>query len=416
MPTFSYTARDTSGNSVSGIIEAAEQRGAAAALREQGLWPTRIDAAAVTAAAGASSGTLPTAAPGLPPAPAPLPDDRMGAQTRIDAAPFLMGVPLPDLAAMYEQLATLQNAGVPLVQSLTTLGEQTRHPRLRSILQECARSVAGGNPLSQTMQRYPNVFNGIQMEMIRAGEASGMLELMCRRLAAYLLREIEIRRKLKRETLYPKIVLFLAGCVVLLLTFLRSGAATMVDRVKLGFTVAALAFFVWWLARFLNQFPAVGAAWDYVKLLIPGPGGVARRYATARFTRALGTLYAGGVLLPNAVAIAARSCGNRAIGERLLSHVPLLHAGQGISGMLAASGLLSPIAIQMARTGEQTGNLDGMMEKVSDYLEGDADVKAHQLAVVSGVAALLIAACVVLYIAVTFYMGSFSQAVNAAGG
>jgi type II secretory pathway component PulF len=150
-------------------------------------------------------------------------------------------------------------------------------------------------------------------------------------------------------------------------------------------------------------------------MLIPGAGGVTRRYATARFTRALAALYGSGVLLPNAVAIAARACGNRAIGQRMLDNVPLLMAGQGIGAMLAASGLLSPIAVQMAKTGEQTGNLDLMMNKVADYLENEADTKAHQLAVFSGVAALLIAACVVGYIVISFYVGQLNSVMNAAG-
>ena len=150
-------------------------------------------------------------------------------------------------------------------------------------------------------------------------------------------------------------------------------------------------------------------------MLIPGPGGVSRKYATARFTRALGTLYAGGVLLPNAVAIAARACGNRAIGQALVNQVGALYNGGGISGMLAQSGLLSPIAIQMARTGEQTGNLDAMMDKVSDYLETEADAKAHQLAVFAGVAALVFAACVVGYIAISFYVGQFSSIIKETG-
>ena len=434
MATFTYSARDNNGNSLSGLIEAGDQREAAASLREQGLWPLRIDPAAPSAATAVMPPppAFATAAVPLPPqqskpsatmfataaasAPTSRPsEDRIGAQSRIDAAPFLVGVPLPDLAAFYEQLSTLQNAGVPVVQALSTLAKQSRNSRLRSILEEAAQSVAAGNPFSLTMARYPNVFNSIQLEMIRAGETSGMLELMCRRLAEYLHREVEIRRRLQRETLYPKMVLSLAACVVVLLTFIKSGAQTAIGRVEFGIGVLVVGFGLWWLGRYANQFPAVGAAWDHIKLLIPGPGGVARRYATARFTRALGTLYAGGVLLPKAVEIAARACGNRAIGERLLATVPMLHQGHGISGMLASSGLLSPIAVQMAQTGEQTGNLDGMMNKVADYLESEADVKSHQLAVFSGVAALLLAAAVVLYIAITFYMGQFSQALNAAG-
>ena len=418
MPTFSYDAKNQTGDRVSGIIDAMEERGAAFALREQGLWPLRIEQVAqgaFTAPAFTPSPSAPSAPAwngGTPPPNAPL----VGTPTRIEAAPFLVGVPLPVLVMMYRQLATLMNAGVPMVQALTTLVQQTQNGRLKSILTEMSQAVAEGNPLSSVMERYPAVFASMEVEMIRAGEASGLLERMCSRIADYLEREVEIRRKLKRETLYPKIVLFVAGCVLLLLGFLKSGAAGVKGYLLFGLVVVAAGFGLWWLFRLLNQFPGIGAAWDKIKMLIPGVGGVTRKYATARFTRALGTLYAGGVLLPNAVAIAARACGNRAIGQALVNNVGALYNGGGISGMLAQSGLLSPIAVQMARTGEQTGNLDAMMDKVADYLENEADAKSHQLAVLTGVGALILAALLVGYIAISFYVGSFNDVIKAADG
>jgi type II secretory pathway component PulF len=243
--------------------------------------------------------------------------------------------------------------------------------------------------------------------MIRAGETSGMLDLMCRRLAGYLEREIELRRKLKRETLYQKIVGVVASLVVMLLAALFGGMALFLTVVGIELGFLAAMFGVWWLARFLYQFPEVAAAWDGFKLLIPGLGGVVRRYATARFCRALGTLYSGGVNLTRAVEISARACGNGAIAKRLLDNASVLNFGEGLSGMLAKSGLLSPIAVQMARTGEQTGSLDVMMEKVADYLEDEADVKAHQLSTGFGVALSLLAGLVVLLIAISFFTGYF---------
>jgi type IV pilus assembly protein PilC len=428
MATFTYQAEDARGNTISGLIEASDEAGAKTALQGQGLHPRRVqrmatalnpapetaiapvDAADIAVPSGMAATLATTPPPTLPPLLQPV-----GVQSRIDAAPFLVSVPLSELAMMYRQLGTLIQAGVPMVQTLTTLAEQTRHGRLKSILREASSSVAGGNPLSKTMERYPSVFSALQIEMIRAAETSGMLEAMCNRIADYLERELEIRRKLKRETLYPKIVLFVAACVFLLLVFLKAGSEGALGYVKLGATILVVGIVVWWWARFLNQIPAVGAAWDHVKMLIPGPGGVTRRYATARFTRALAALYGSGVLLTNAVAISARACGNRAIGQRMLNNVPLLMSGQGIGAMLAASGLLSPIAVQMAKTGEQTGNLDLMMNKVADYLESEADAKAHQLSVFAGVAALLLAACVVGYLVISFYVGQVGQVMNAAG-
>ena len=183
----------------------------------------------------------------------------------------------------------------------------------------------------------------------------------------------------------------------------------------MGGGVAAVGFGVWWLWKYADQYPAIGATLDNIKMMIPGTGGVSRRYATARFTRALGILYGSGILLTNAVIIAARACGNRAIQEDMERRAPQLNQGMPISEFLAQSGLLSPSAVQMARTGEQTGSLDVMMDKVSDYLESEADVKAHQFAVFLGVAAIVIAGIVVFIIAISFYGGMMAGA-NERGG
>jgi type II secretory pathway component PulF len=416
MSTFTYQARDLEGKDVSGIIEADDARGAANSLREQGLFTLHL---APTMNARPATVVLPSGAtqtggsftPGHSPTNPPI--RRIGEQSSVHIAPFLVSVPLPELAMMYRQMATLLEAGVPMVQSISTLSQQTRSGRLRSILADAAGVVSSGHPFSDAMAKYPNAFAPIQIELIRAGETGGLLETMCNRIADYLERELETRRKLKRETLYPKIVLFVAGLVILILSFVKSGMGKsgvnlVVSQIGFAALVGAGAFGVWWLARYLNQYPALGAIWDRVKMLIPGAGDVARKYATARFARALAALYAGGVNLYRAVEIAARACGNRAIGEQILSYAPALNNGEGISGMLARSGLLSPLAIQMARTGEQTGALDTMMNKVADYLENEADTKAHQVAVVSGVIMLLIAACVVAYIVISFYVGMFS--------
>ncbi len=338
----------------------------------------------------------------------------MGAQTRVDVAPFLVAVPLPALAMMFRQFATLMDAGVPISQAMATLAQQTNQPRLKTILRECAEQVNQGGQLSSVLERYPSTFTGIQIELIRAGETSGMMDRMANRIADYIEKEIEMRRRLKRETLYPKIVLFVAGLVILLLSFLQAGAQGLMGRIVFAAIVGGAAFGIWWLGRFLNQLPAFGEAWDHIKLWIPGIGGVVRRYATARFARALATLYSGGVLIPRAIEASARACGNRAIGQRLLANAPALNTGEGISSVLERSGLLSPMAVQMARTGEQTGNLDAMMEKVADYLESEADVKSHQLAVFAGVAALFVAALVVLYIALSFYGAQIGGAVRQA--
>ncbi len=384
------------GNAQSGLIEASSPAGAAAALRDQGLTPNKVTFA-------------PSSAPG---------DTGGDGMNLPHAAPFLTGVPLPHLAVMFRQFGTLLRAGVPMVQGLTALMDQTAHSRLKDILRQAISQVAGGNPFSEVLAAHPNVFSPLVVELIRAGEHGGMMEIMCSRIADYLEREVEIRRKLQRETLYPKIVLCIAGLVLLILAWAKAGMGAtgvqaIVTRLILAVTVGGIAFGVWWLGRYLHQFPAMAALWDQIKMAVPGIGKVTQKYATARFCRALGTLYAGGISLPRAVEISAKACGNQAISQRMLSGLPSLLAGNGLPSMLAMSGALSPIAVQMAHTGEQTGSLDEMMQRVADYLESEADAKAHQIAVTTGVILLIIAALLVLYIAVTFYTGQVGGAMQA---
>ena len=409
MPTFSYHAKDRDGRQISGLIDAVNPSLAAASLREQGLFPSKIELSSV--------GT--THDHGSNPTPNPQRPSSVGTPSRVEFAPFAVSVPLQELAMFYRQFATLLRSGVPLLQALNALEQQTRHTRLKTILRECQAAISSGAPLSQVMDNYPAVFSTMQIELIRAGETGGMLETMCNRLADYLEREIDIRRKLSRETLYPKIVLSLAGIVYLVIKWTQagmgaSGSALVVEKIKFAGLVAVGGIFFWWLARFLNQFPGFGAAWDNLKMFIPGVGGVSRRYATARFCRALSALFSGGVNIVRAVEIAGRACGNRAIAEAMLDGVPLLMSGQGIAAVLARSGVLSPIAVQMARTGEQTGNLDDMLNRVADFLESEADLKAHQLAVSLGVFAILVAAAIVLMLAIQGYMGVANQAMSAA--
>ena len=411
MPTFSYHAKDTEGRQISGLIEAVNPSLAAAALREQGLFPNKIELA--------PPGT--TYDHTLPPTPNPHRPLSLDQPNRIEAAPFAVSVPLQELAMFYRQFATLLRSGVPLIQALNALEQQTRHTRLKQILRECQATISNGAPLSQVMANYPAVFTTMQVELIRAGETGGMLETMCNRLADYLEREIEIRRKLSRESLYPKIVLSLAGIVYLIVKWTRAGMgatgnALVLEKVKFAAIVAVTLALLWWLARFLNQFPAFGAAWDNFKMFIPGVGGVSRRYATARFCRALAALFAGGINIVRAVEIAGRACGNRAIAQAMLDGVPLLMSGKGIAAVLEQSGVLSPIAVQMARTGESTGSLDEMLNRVADFLESEADMKAHRLATMMGVVAILVAAVIVLMVAIQAYTGMANQAMSSADG
>jgi type II secretory pathway component PulF len=446
MPTFSYTARDPHGNTVSGMIEASEPRGAAESLHEQGLFPMRIEQVGRTMARtlkendqlpseeatpdGVPVAPLPPDEPGTfaPPLQAPGPagpppptgDNGSNGfapepRPKIEMIPWATGVRLPELAVMYRELATLMNAGVPMGQSFAALSDQSRSVRLRAILRDCEAAIARGQPISSVMREHPTVFTPLQYEMIRAGETTGGIDLMCSRLAGYLEREIELRRRIKQQTLTQKFTLGVAALVIMVLSAVTGGAAMFWTAFGTEATIVGVGFGLWWGGRYLYQFPEFAAGWDTIKLAIPGIGGVGRRYATARFARSLATLYTGGVPIFRAVTIAAKTCGNGAIASQLLSQVDSLNHGGSITDLLMRARLLSPLAVQMARTGEQTGSLDVMMEKVADNLESEADVQAHQLSVTLGVSMTLIAGLITLIICIAGYGGYLHQATNVDG-
>ena len=427
MPTYTYNAETKLGEQSTGVIEANSPALAAAYLREQGLIPIKI--ATSTMACKLENSTQSTQRPssigqtiGLEALDPPGPRGRFSMIQQLSRTfpPLLEEVQPMELATFYRQLAAMLHAGMPMVLAINGIRQQTTNATLKKILEDTARAVSVGRSLSDAMDAYPNVFNRMQCALIRAGELGGMLEGMCSRLAHYLEREVLIRTKLKRETLKPKITLFIAGIVVLILSWTQAGMGqagldVVWSKLLFVFSVALIGCAAWWIFQFLNKHPKFGAVWDELRMLIPGTGSVTRAYATAQFARALGALYAAGVLLPTAVDIAARSCGNRAIASAMIESVPVLMHGGGLSEMLASSGLLSDVAVQMARTGDQTGSIDAMMDKVADYLESDADSKSHQLAMAAGVGMLLFAGVIVGILVIGFYGGYFSSITNGSG-
>jgi len=254
MPLFIYRAQESNGQLTEGRIDARDASAVAVELRNRGLVPVRIERDTTGGGSYASVAGINTAPQAAPVSPHPhstgTGNGRVGAVSRLELAPFLTAVPLPDLAAMYRQLATLLHAGVPMLQAVSALGDQTRQARLKRVLLQAGMLVSSGQPFSAAMERHPAVFSTMQVELIRAGEMGGMLETMCNRIADYLERETEIRRKLKRETLYPKIVLFVAFLTSVVVGFAQAGmGAAGVDVVKAKFTfaatVAGVALFVW---------------------------------------------------------------------------------------------------------------------------------------------------------------------------
>src|SRR5438309_411903 len=308
MPTYQYTAKDNTGQTRSGVLEAETNSVAVARLREQGLWVTQLHARGGTVAA-----------------------PQGGPRARL-IEPLWSGVSLRDLAFFFRQFATLIDSGVPLNQGLSSLALQAPNARLRRIVADVAAQVQNGSQLSVAMGRYPWVFSSLQIRMIQAGEEGGLLDRMMLRIADYLEREYEIRQKIKQRTLYPKIVLVVAIFVPRIVLGLFPAAAQFLHTsLPTVLPLALWAVALWAAIRLGLQWPPFRYAYDTVKLNLPVIGGLIRKQITGKFARGLAALYGAGLPVGRAMAWAADACGNPRVADMIHREVARVERGESLT-------------------------------------------------------------------------------------
>jgi type IV pilus assembly protein PilC len=400
---YSYQAKDGSGRTVTGSLDAPDERRAAQEIRDMGYFPMRL---------APQSGGAATLSPldGPPPragssSPAMPPGRWLLAHL---VYPLWTGVKLSDMAMMYRQFSAMIHAGVPIYQCLTTLVQQTSNGGLRKQLHQISARVQNGEMLTEAMAEFPWVFNDFQRAMVSAGEQSGQLDVMMGRLATALEQEMDLRRIINRETWYPKLVVVVGLLVLPLLDPLVyvDVRRYVRDVVLLFGGVGGLFFALYALIRWLSQFKTV---YDAILATLPPFAGAVRMVALARFARVLSSLYAAGVSIPEALTGAANATGNAYLARRMLSAIPALQGGRGIAESLMKTGVFPPLVISMVGTGEQTGSLDMTMDKVGEYYEQEAAVRMHQLGVALGTALIVILGIMILVFALQFYTGYFNK-------
>ncbi len=399
MATFRYVAQTTDGREVRGTIEAKSRLEASDTLRRQGYWLLELYAE--------------------PEARTPLNQ----ANQKV-VRPLFGGVPLKAQAIFFRQLSAMIGAGVPLYQALDTLSNQRVHPRLRRTLQEIRTSLLAGERLSDAFDRYPHIFSPIVRSMIRVGETGGALEEVLRRIAKYMEDELELRRLLSRVTFYPKMVLFFAilipGLIPALVTMVGGQGGQPVGAVlaNIVWTYARLlgfVFLVWASFKLAMQSQTLRYGWGVFLVSLPWIGFTYRQLALARFARALSALYEAGLPLSQAIRYAADACANDYLTQRLKPTADQLEAGRGIAESLRQSGVLPPMVLDMVATGENTGAIGQMMEKVAEYYEEEGKLRSIQAGYVLGVVLFLGVAIYVAIIIVQFYAGYFSGIMGEAG-
>jgi type IV pilus assembly protein PilC len=349
--------------------------------------------------------------------------------------PFGGGVSTRDIVIFTRQFATMINSGLPLVQSLDILAEQTENQTLRKVIQEVLYDVESGNTLADALSRHPKVFTELYTNMVAAGEAGGILDTILLRLATFLEKNDALRRKIKGAMIYPGVILTVAVvAVAILLIFVIPTFQNMFEAagIPLPFptrVVIAMSAFLqsyWWavgvgiiglifLIRQVYKTDGGRLALDKSLLNMPIIGDLQRKAAVARFTRTLGTLVSSGVSILEGLEITAKTAGNRVIHDAVMGSRASIAGGETIAGPLKESGVFPPMVVQMINVGEQTGGLDEMLSKIADFYDEEVDASVEALISAMEPIMIVVLGCVVGGMIVAMYLPIFDM-INAVGG
>jgi type IV pilus assembly protein PilC len=381
MPRYSYVAMDSRGKETKGVLEVASQNEAINRLKEMGYFPTKVveDKGKAKKAKGAP------ARPG---------QKKKGMSINIEI-PGFSGVKSKTLSVFTRQLATLVDAGLPLLRGLRVLEKQEPNPTLKRIIGELGYSIEGGSTFSEGLAQHPKVFNRLFVNMVKAGELGGVLEVVLARLAEFMEKAEKIKGKVKAALFYPVAVMVVAvGVLAVLLVFVVPKFKAIFAEMLGGAGLPAFTEFVLGISdKVAANFPAVMIGLvvffvllsifkktkfgrkvvDIIKLKMPALGPVVSKVAIARFTRTLGTLVSSGVPILQALTIVKETSGNVVIGNAVAMIHESVKEGETITAPLEASKVFPPMVVSMVDVGEQTGALPEMLMKIADNYEEEVD-------------------------------------------
>lgn len=388
MPRYSYVALDAHGKETKGTIEVASQNEAIGRVKEMGLFPTKIAEAETKQDKAAKKKSKAASKSG---------GKKGGKKGSLDIQikiPGLSGRVKPKkLTTFTRQLATLVDAGLPLLRGLRVLEKQERDKTLKRILGELALAIEGGSTFSEALAQHPKVFNRLFVNMVKAGELGGVLEVVLKRLAEFSEKAQKIKGKVKAAMFYPTAVLIVAsGILVLLLTFVIPRFKDVFSGMQIKmpwFTLFVLAVSDTVKSHALKTLGGIAIfivvflllirtklgrrIWDKFKLKVPILGPVISKVAIARFTRTLGTLVSSGVPILQALTIVKETAGNVIIAGAVGSVHESVKEGETITAPLEGSGVFPPMVVSMVDVGEQTGALPEMLLRIADNYDEEVD-------------------------------------------
>ena len=404
MAVYEYIALDAGGRRRKGIVDAGSVAAARQKLRESDVFPVELSEAS----------------------------ERKQAETagRKGEIHLFRRVGLQELASMTRQLATLLGAGLPLVPSLSALVAQIRNPLLKTTLAQIREEVNEGNSLTQSMSHFPRIFPPFYINMIRAGEASGTVNLVLDRLADFQEGQQALKTKIRSALAYP-IFMFLIGSGVLffLVTFVVPNITNIfreMHQTLPGITVFLIVVSgamksLWWIIALILFSGIVGfryairkteqgrRVWDRFKLNAPLFGNLNRKIVVARFSRTLGTLLQSSVPLLAALEIARNVVDNLIVADEIRRAAKEVEEGQNLSAPLSRSGFFPPIAVEMISVGEQSGNIETMLFRVADAYEKEVEANIILVTSLLEPAMILVMGAVVGFIVVSVLLPIFEM-------
>ncbi len=309
------------------------------------------------------------------------------------------GIKTRDVVIFTRQFATMINAGLPLVQSLTILAQQTENKALKEVTKAVVYDVEAGNTLADALGKHPKAFSDLYVNMVAAGEAGGILDTILLRLATFLEKNDALVRKVKGAMVYPAVIISVAMVAIAVLlifvipTFSSMFASVNMElplptRVVIGashiltrfwyFIGGAVVLLIFAFRSYYST-PAGRKTMDGLMLRAPVIGDLLRKSAVSRFTRTLGTLISSGVSILDGLEITAKTAGNRVIYDAIMQSRQSIAGGETIAGPLQTSGVFPPMVISMISVGEQTGGLDEMLTKIADFYDSEVDVAVSAL-------------------------------------
>ncbi len=378
MQKFSYVAMDSRGKETKGVIEANSQPQAAEALRKQGLFATKVAPVGGGGGKAASGGA------------------KGGFNAEIKLPAFLRPrVKAKDLMVLTRQLATLVDSGLPLLRGLRILQKQTRNPTLKEALTGMGEAVENGSTFSEALANNPRIFDNLYVNMARAGEAGGVLEVVLNRLAEFLEKAERIKNKVRSAMTYPIVVLLAAlGITGFLMVQVIPKFKEIFEDLMEGQELPALTELVIGLSEnFTTQAPimiggvvlivVVMKLWrrtesgrraqDRMKLYLPVFGDLLRKTSIARSTRTLGTLMSSGVPVLQALNIVRDTSGNAIVADAYQRIHDNVKEGENMTGPMEASKVFPGMVVSMVDVGEETGALPDMLNRIANTYDDEVD-------------------------------------------